>query len=103
MDGLQAILTIALLLAVGAAAGAFGASAVARRARSRPRVPFLAGVVCGIFVGATLTARRRGFNAVGASALRSLLSPLRAGMGLPVVATGTRAVTGLLRQARVVR
>ena len=66
-------LLIAVLLML--AAGGFWLSGVARSKNPGARVPFVAGVICGVMVGTAMAAKRRGINAAGASALKSLIGP----------------------------
>lgn len=95
MGWLEAMALIAVGLMIGAAgvAGGLWASSAAGRTTSRARGPFLLGVMAGVMVGMALTAKRRGLNDLGASALKTLLPPLRAGIGPAVFGVGARALT----------
>lgn len=87
-------LTAALIvIAVASAAGGLLVSAIARQKKRRVRGPFLVGVVCGFMVGVALAGRRRGLNAVGASALYAVNRQLRAWFGLATEGVVARALT----------
>lgn len=61
-----------LVIAGAAAAGGYWVALHVPRRNMRTRGPFLVGVFCGVMVGAGLTARRHGLNAVAGAAARGL-------------------------------
>jgi hypothetical protein len=76
MDWLDAATVAAAVLAfvIAAKAGGLWASAGPRRKKSRARGPFLAGLACGLVLGAALTARHRGLIALAATLKHRRLS-----------------------------
>ncbi|MCB0923559.1 MAG: hypothetical protein KDB50_03285 [Mycobacterium sp.] len=61
-----------LVITGAAAAGGYWVALRVPRRNVRARGPFLVGIFCGVMVGAGLTARRHGFNAVAGAAARAL-------------------------------
>lgn len=70
-----------IVIAVVSAAGGFLVTSVARQRKRRARGPFLVGVFCGFMMGTALAARRRGLNAVGASAVYAVNRQLQTWIG----------------------